>query len=82
SPSVGRPPEPDEAGTHTLWHAWVDRVGDDQSELLSPSAYLELQTETGLSMRAVWNLIQRWGQYGDLSGRCELDSAGRPGVNE
>ncbi len=82
SPSVGRPPEPDEAGTHTLWHAWVDRVGDDQSELLSPPAYLELQAETGLSMRAIWNLIKRWDQYGDLTGRCESDSAGRPGINE
>ncbi len=82
NPSVGRPPEPDEAGTHMLWHAWVDRVGEDQSEPLSPTAYLELHAETGLPMRAIWSLIQRWGQYGDLTGRCELESVRRPGTNE
>ncbi len=81
-PSVGRPPELDEESTHRLWHAWVDRVGEDESGLLSPTIYLELHTETGLSMRAIWNLTQRWDQYGDLSGQSELDAVERLSVNE
>ena len=81
-PSVGRPPEPDEESTHRLWHAWADHVGDDESGPLSATAYLELHAETGLSMRAIWNLTQRWDQYGDLTGQSELDSVERLSVNE
>ncbi len=81
-PSVGRPPEPDEESTHRLWHAWVDRVGEDESGLLSPTAYLELHAQTGLSMRAIWNLTQRWDQYGDLTSQCETDAGERLSANE
>jgi len=81
-PSVGRPPEPDEESTHRLWHAWVDHVGDDESGPLSATAYLELHAQTGLSMRAIWNLTQRWDQYGDLTGQSESDSVERLSVNE
>ena len=81
-PSVGRPPEPDEESTHRLWHAWADHVDDDESGPLSATAYLELHAETGLSMRAIWNLIQRWDQYGDLTGQSESDSVKRLSVNE
>ncbi len=81
-PSVGRPPEPDEESTHRLWHAWVDRVGEDESGPLPPTIYLELHAETGLSMRAIWNLTQRWDQYGNLSGQSELDAVERLSVNE
>ncbi len=81
-PSVGRPPEPAEESTHRLWHAWVDRVGDNESGQLAPTAYLELHAETDLSMRAIWNLTQRWDQYGDLAGQGEPDAGERLSVNE
>ena len=67
-PSVGRPREADEQSTHLLWHAWERRVDGEDKDLLSAAEYLELHTETGVSMRAIWNLTQRWAQYGDLGG--------------
>jgi hypothetical protein len=67
-PSVGRPPDADEQSTHLLWHAWDRRVDGEDNDLLSAAEYLELHTETGVSMRAIWNLTQRWSQYGDLGG--------------
>jgi len=67
-PSVGRPREADEQSTHLLWHAWDRRVDGEDNDLLSAAEYLELHTETGVSMRAIWNLTQRWSQYGDLGG--------------
>jgi hypothetical protein len=66
-PSVGRPSEPDEDSTHTLWHAWQARIGEEETDPLLPAAYLEIHEETRLSMRAIWNLTQRWAQYGDLT---------------
>lgn len=81
-PSVGRPPEPDEESTHQLWHAWVGLVADQESGPLSPHVYLELHAETGLSMRSIWNLTQRWDQYGDLNNHSEQDTAERLQVDE
>ena len=68
NPSIGRPPEPDEGGTHRHWHAWSRRVDTDEKDLLRAAEYLELYAETCVPMRAIWNLTQRWCQYGDLSG--------------
>lgn len=82
APSVGRPPEPDEESTHKLWYAWVERVGEEESGPLSPTVYLELHAETGLSMRAIWNLTQRWDQYGDLDAQAEPGDSERVLVNE
>jgi len=67
-PSVGRPPEADEETTHRLWHAWDRRIDGEENDLLPAAEYLELHAETGVSMRAIWNLTRRWSQYGDLSG--------------
>ncbi|MDZ7752951.1 MAG: DUF2857 domain-containing protein [Gammaproteobacteria bacterium] len=66
-PATGRPPEPDEATSHALWHAWCQRTAPDPTQPLAPEAYLELSRETGASLRAVWVLTQRWAEYGDLS---------------
>lgn len=82
APSVGRPPEPDEESSHRLWHAWVDRVGENETGPLSPTTYLELHAETGLSMRAIWTLTQRWDQYGDLDVQGDADTRERSQVNE
>lgn len=66
-PSSGRPPAPDEDSSHELWKIWSARTDRDASGLLAPRAYLELQQETGLSMRAIWYLTRRWVQYGNLA---------------
>lgn len=68
-PSVGRPAEPDEASSNRLWGVWVQRVGDQREGPLSPHEYLAIHRETGIPMRGIWNLTQRWNQYGDLSGQ-------------
>ena len=46
---------------------------DDGSE--TPEAYLELQQETEVPMRAIWNLTQRWAQYGNLTGQHDGGTA-------
>jgi len=66
-PSIGRPAEPDEATSHAVWQAWSERVKEDPTVPLTPEDYLALGEDTGASMRAVWNLIQRWAEYGDPS---------------
>ena len=67
-PAIGRPPELDDASSHRLWEAWSGRVNGEASGLLTPDQYLDIQSETGLSMRAIWNLTQRWAEYGHLNG--------------
>ncbi|MDE0251025.1 MAG: DUF2857 domain-containing protein [Gammaproteobacteria bacterium] len=66
-PSVGRPAEPDEASADRLWEAWSRRVEDSEGAP-TPEAYLEIHQETGLAMRAIWNLTRRWSMYGNLNG--------------
>ncbi|MCP3972532.1 MAG: DUF2857 domain-containing protein, partial [Rhodobacteraceae bacterium] len=76
TPSVGRPPEADEETAHRLWHAWERRVNHEESNPLSAAEYLELHGETGVSLRAIWNLTQRWSQYGDLNGVADAEPVG------
>ena len=80
-PSIGRPPDPDEESTHRLWHAWSRRVDDEENDMLPAAEYLELRAETGVSMRAIWNLTQRWSQYGDLSGAIKSDPVEQASAN-
>jgi len=80
-PSIGRPPELDEEGSHQLWEAWSNRVDGEESGLLVPSQYLDIHSETGLSMRAIWNQTQRWAQYGNLNGQADKESV-QAGTNE
>ena len=70
-PAIGRPPELDEESSHRLWEAWSSRVKGEESGLLAPEQYLAIHDETGLSMRAIWNLTQRWAQYGYLNGQID-----------
>ena len=74
--AIGRPPELDEASSHRLWEAWSTRVDGEASGLLMPEQYLTIQAETDLSMRAIWNLTQRWAQYGNLNGPIDKVAAG------
>ena len=80
-PTVGRPPELDEASSHRLWETWSARVDDKASGLLHPEQYLAIHAETGLSMRAIWNLTQRWADYGNLNGPID-EVAVQAGANE
>jgi len=80
-PSVGRPSEPDEESSHRLWRAWSSRADGEASGLLTPDEYLELQRETGVPLRAIWNLTQRWAQYGNLTDQNDEDAA-QAGGNE
>ena len=74
--AIGRPPELDEASSHRLWEAWSGRVDGEASGLLHSEQYLAIYAETGLSMRAIWNLTQRWAQYGNLNGPIDKVAAG------
>ena len=78
SPAVGRPPEPDEASSHRLWAAWSQRVEGESTDLLAPADYLAMHRETGVPLRGIWNLTQRWAQYGNLTDPTE-DSQTRMG---
>lgn len=80
-PSIGRPPEADEESTHRLWHAWSRRVDNDEKDLLPAAEYLALHAETRVPMRAIWNLTQRWCQYGDLSGAIRSNPVAQEGAN-
>ena len=73
-PAVGRPPDPDEAASHALWHAWSERTKDDPSASLTGEDYLALGVQTGVSMRAIWQLTRRWAE----EGAGAYDSAGEP----
>lgn len=81
NPSVGRPPELDEAGSHQLWDVWSELADGDETGLLTPAQYLDIHRKTGLPMRAIWNQTQRWAQHGDLNGG-EIKVAQRQGANE
>ncbi len=80
-PSVGRPPEPDETSSNQLWQVWSSRPDGEASGLLTPEQYLEIHDETGLSVRTIWNLTQRWAQYGNLTGLLD-EQAAQVGGNE
>ncbi len=67
-PAIGRPPEPDGESSNRLWYAWDRRIDGAENDLLPAAEYLELHAETGVSMRAIWNLTQRWSEYGDPGG--------------
>jgi hypothetical protein len=49
--------------------------------LLTPVQYLDIHSETGLSMRAIWNQTQRWAQYGNLNGQTDKVAV-QAGANE
>ncbi|MEZ5489067.1 MAG: DUF2857 domain-containing protein [Gammaproteobacteria bacterium] len=65
APSVGRPPELNEADTHALWYAWQGRIEAREQNALSATDYLDLQQQTGIGLRSIWALVQRWDAYGE-----------------
>lgn len=77
-PSVGRPPEPDEVTAHSLWRALSARLTTDPDVPLPPDDYLLVHKASGASMRAIWTLVQRWVEHGDVF----ADSESSTEVNE
>jgi hypothetical protein len=66
--AVGRPCEPDEEPAHALWLAWQAKAEDDGEVLLTGEDYLALKDTTGLELRTIWSLTQRWATYGNPEG--------------
>jgi hypothetical protein len=62
----GRPPEPSEEETRTLWQAWKARTQDRDDGLLQRSEYLPIHEETGISLRTIWSQTRRWADYGTV----------------
>ena len=82
-PAVGRPPEPDEETSHKLWRALSAHMQPDADEALDPKQYLTVHRESGASMRAIWNLAQRWLDYGDVyAGTDPPSTAKKPALAE
>lgn len=71
--AVGRPSEPDEEPAHALWLAWQALAGDDGDRALTGEDYLELRDSTGLTLRTIWCLTQRWATYGNPEGEPTND---------
>lgn len=82
-PAVGRPPEPDEETSHKLWRALSAHLQPDADEALDPKQYLAVHVESGAPMRAIWNLAQRWLEYGDAYACADQPSAAKePALTE
>ncbi|GAB3100450.1 DUF2857 domain-containing protein [Aestuariicella hydrocarbonica] len=64
APSVGRPPELSEADTHALWYAWQAQLQQQDGGSLTATDFLSLHHETGIGLRSLWALVQRWDSYG------------------
>lgn len=82
-PAVGRPPEPDEETSHKLWRSLSAHLQPDADEALHPKQYLAVHEESGAPMRAIWNLAQRWFEYGDVYACADQVSAAKePALTE
>ncbi len=62
----GRPPDPSEAETQTLWDTWKQRIEDRDEMSLQGKDYLAMHKETGIALRAIWSQTRRWTEYGKL----------------
>ena len=76
-PAVGRPPEPDEATSHKLWRALSAHLQPDADETLDPKQFLAVHEESGAPMRAIWNVAQRWLEYGDVYAGADQPAAAK-----
>ena len=68
APAVCRNTELKETDTHALWYAWQSKVQADDKPTLTAEDYLDLQQQTGIGLRSIWALVQRWETYGEGSG--------------
>lgn len=65
NPAFGRTPEAEEAQSTELWNAW-QQLAPDPISTLTAINYLDLYQATGVSLRIIWNLTQRWRAYGEV----------------
>ena len=63
-PSAGRPAEPSEADTHTLWQAWQEHGQAGEKKSLAGADYLALHQKTSIGLRTLWTLVRHWEEYG------------------
>lgn len=80
APSVGRPPELNETDTHALWYAWQERIEAREQNALCATDYLDLQQQTGIGLRSIWALVQRWETYGEGLGATPPDRVAEHGT--
>ena len=80
APSVGRPPELNETDTHALWYAWQERIEAREQNALSATDYLDLQEQTGIGLRSIWALVQRWETYGECLSATPPDRVAEHGA--
>lgn len=75
---VGRPADLDDAAEHRLWHALVYRLQSDPDRPLEPAQFLDVEQETGLPLRAIWNRARLWArQDADRNGAGFADQQSR-----
>lgn len=56
-PTMGRPTEPDEMTEKQLWDAWQAL---NNGAPVSAEQFLQLSEQTGVNVRTVWRMINRW----------------------
>lgn len=66
APAVGRPPELDQVSSERLWEALSPHLQSASGEGLDAEHYLSVHEASGASLRAIWNVVQRWTDYGDV----------------
>ena len=49
-------------------------MDDDDEVHLTGEDYLELKAETGLGLRIIWSMTQRWTEYGNPEGAPPTDA--------
>ena len=62
----GRPLLPDKRAENALFEQWREVVRGKGTEELDGSDYIELSGATGLSLKAIWQLTQKWCSYGPI----------------
>ena len=79
NPTFGRTPEADDTEAAELWKAWK-HYGDPSSSEYTATDYLNLHRATGISVRIIWNLLQRWRTYGgvDVADRSPEHACDQP----
>lgn len=61
----GRPSHTDSATAQIVWAEWQKRFGDEcDPDLVKPEDWLALHKVTGVPMRTIWNLAQKWSFHG------------------
>ena len=81
-PTVGRPPEPDQALAHRVWAVARERFEQTSRDELLGEDYLEIAEKSVAPLRAVWQLTERWVRDGELcapgrhEGSAERERAG------